>query len=125
MPVLAATITTTTSHEVKLKPTLKRKLLTELKTYAELKFQRDAIDQALKGHKGTIEECLGEAGETTLSVEGFKTTMVSPVRSILDKKKLIEQGVSTAQIENATVNVTSRSYLKITCPGEKGGSESE
>lgn len=118
----ALVATTTTTTEVKLKPTLKRKLLTQLKTYHELKQDLKVIEAAMDRHRAIIEECVIESGEQSLALEGYKTTMVFPIRSTLDKKKLIEQGVTLAQIENATISKPGRHYVKVTCPGdsEKG-----
>lgn len=122
---MALTVTTTTTAEVKLKPTLKKKLLTQLKTFHELKQELKVIQAAMDRHKTIIEECVIESGEQSLAIDGYKTTMVFPVRSTLDKKKLIDQGVTLAQIENATVNKPGRHYVKVTCPGDKEGSDAD
>ena len=114
-----ATVTATTTHELKLKPTTKRKLLTELKAYAELKTQRDAIDHAMKGHKNTVEGLLEETGESSLSIDGFKTTLVAGTRKSLDRKKLIAAGVTQAQLEAGTTETLNTPYVKITIPGAK------
>ena len=121
---MSTTVTTTTTHEVTLKPTLRRRLLTELRTYGELKAQRAALDLAMTKHRSAIEGYLGETGEASLSLEGYKVTLVCPITSRLDKMKLVEQGVTTAQIEAATVTTPGRSYVKVTVPGERDNSES-
>ena len=121
---MSTTVTTTTTHEVTLKPTLRRRLLTELRTYGELKAQRAALDLAMTKHRGTIEGYLGETGEASLSLEGYKVTLVCPITSRLDKMKLVEQGVTTAQIEAATVTTPGRSYVKVTVPVEHDNSKS-
>ncbi len=116
MPTLTATVTSTT--ELILAPKIKRKLLTELKAYAELKAQRDAIDAALDSHKATIEGLREGTDETSISLEGFKVTRISPTRSILDKKKLLAEGVTMGQIQNATVTKATKPYTKVTLPNE-------
>lgn len=120
MPKLTTTVTTTATTVVKLAPALKRKLLTTVKTYAGLKTQREALDHAMKGHRATVEELMEEAGQTTLDIEGFKTTIIAPVKTKLDPKKLLGLGVSADIIEKATISTPGRPYVKITTPGTKG-----
>jgi hypothetical protein len=119
MAKLSATVTTTSTQVVKLSPTVKRKLLMTVKTYAGLKTQRDALDHAMKGHRATVEELLEEAGQTTLDIEGYKTTIIAPVKTKLDPKKLIALGVSADIIEKATISTAGTPYVKITVPGSK------
>ena len=116
---MALAATTTITKTVTLKPTLRRKLVTELKAYAELKVQLAALEHALKKHKTAIEECVFESGETSLTVDGFKATMVAPVTSRLDKQRLVALGVTTAMIEEATITTPGRPYLKVTIPGTR------
>ena len=115
MPTLTATVTTT--RELVLKPTVRRKLLTELKTYQELKGQLDAIKSAMDKHKGVIGKLREETGEQSIKIDGFSVTLVAPVRSTLDKQKLIAQGVTMAQIEAATIVKPGAAYEKISLPG--------
>jgi hypothetical protein len=60
-----------------------------------------------------------EVGVTSLDLEGFKVTFVLNLRSFLDKQKLIEMGVTTEMLEEATITKPGKPYEKITCPGEK------
>lgn len=115
----SATVTTTTTQEVKLKPQVKRKLLTELRAYAQLKSERDALDHAMKGHKASIEELMETTGESSLSVEGFKTTLVAPVKRTLDRKRLRMAGVTEAQLDAGTIETPTKPYIKVTVPGSK------
>ncbi len=121
MASLAAKIeaTTTQTVEVKLKPSLKRKLLNELTAYAALHAQLKSIEAQMAVHKTTLEECVIESGEQSLELEGFKATMVFPVRSKLDKMLFVQQGGTLAQLENATVSTPSKHYLLISLPGQK------
>lgn len=116
MPTLTATTTQTT--EVVLAPRLKRKLLTELRAFQEVKTQISALQNALDAHKVSIEKLRVESGENSLGIEGFKISLVSPVRSSLDKKRLLEAGVSMAQLEQGTVTKPTKPYTKVTVPGE-------
>jgi len=115
----AATITATTTQQIVLKPSLKTKLMKELRLYAELRSQREAIDAAMDKHKASIEVIRDEAGEQSLKVEGYTISLVAPVRAILDKMRLIANGVTLAQIEDSTVHKPSKPYCKISLPGEK------
>lgn len=124
MPALTATVTATTTHQIQLKPTVRRKLLTELKAYAGLKVQRDAIDAAMKNHRGTVEGLLSETGESSLSLDGFKTTLVAPVQKKLDRKKFIQLGGDIEILNAAHVETSGTPYVKITVPG-KGSSDDD
>ena len=119
MPVLSTTATTTTTHEVKLRPTVKRKLLTELRSYAALKSQLDTLKHAMDKIKDTVQHIREETGEPALALDGFKITHVCPQRSTLDHKKLIELGCAAAWITEATVTKPTKDYERISCPGEK------
>ena len=116
---LAATVTTVTKEELKLKPLLRVKLMKRLKVYNELKGQIAALELAKDKEKAAIELMREEVGVTSFSLEGYKVTQVTNLRSTLDKKKLVELGVTTAQIEEATVTKPGKPYLKITVPGER------
>lgn len=111
--------TTTVTKTVELKPSVRRKLLTELRSYQDLKVRRDALEEAMNGHKATIGKLREESGENAIMLEGFKITRVDPVRKVLNHTKLIELGCAMAWIEEATENKPSKGYEKVTCPGEK------
>lgn len=117
------TITTTQTTEVALKPVLKRRLLLKLRTYEELATQMRALKAAQDKIKGEVETLFIDADEFQALQEGaavgdFKIKYVSPIRSSLDKKKLLAQGVTMAQIENATVSRPTKPYVKITTPND-------
>ena len=115
---IKATATTTTVQTVALKPRLKTQLLNELQSYAVLKAEADAIKLAMDCHKATIREIRESTGEKALDIEGFKITDVTGTSSKLDKKKLLAEGVTLAQIERCTVTKPKKAYEKITLPGE-------
>ncbi len=114
MPSLSVTTTTTTT--VELRPSLKRKLLTELRAYAELKAQADAIELAMNAHKATIRGLREGTGEKSLELEGFKTTDVTGETSKLDTKLLLLNGVTMGQINAATITKPKKAYELVTCP---------
>lgn len=119
MPGLNTTVTTTTKEEVKLKPAVRARLVKSLRVYADLRDQLKVIEAAMDKHKAEIGKIRDEAGVTALAIEGFKVTQVSNLRTTLDKKKLIEMGVTTEMLEEATTTKPGRPYEKITCPGQK------
>lgn len=119
MPKLSQTVTTTTTKVVKLTPALKKKLLVELKTYTSLRDQKKALELAMKKHSGTVEEIMETAGEASLEVDGFKTTLIAPVKKKLDPKRLVTLGVSTETIAKATTETPGTPYVKISKAGEK------
>ena len=123
MPALATTVTTTTKEEVKIKPILRTRLLKRLRVYGELRTQLKAIEAAMDKEKTEIGKIREEVGVTSLSLNGYKITQVSPLRSTLDKQKLIAMGVTTDMLEEATVTKPGRPYEKVTCPGDKGGED--
>jgi hypothetical protein len=116
---VSTAVSTTTKEEVAIKPALKTKLLKKLKVYAELRQQLKAIEAAMDKEKAEIGKVREEIGVTSLALDGFKVTQVTNLRSTLDKKKLIEMGVTTDMLEEATVTTPGRPYEKITCPGDK------
>jgi hypothetical protein len=118
-PTATMSATTTQTTEVQLKPSLKLKLLKRLKVYAELRQQVKTLEAALDKEKGEIGKLREEAGVDALSIDGFHVTLVRSVRSSLDKMKLIEMGVTTEMLQEATISKPGKPYEKITCPGEK------
>lgn len=123
MPRMETSVVATTTHEVKLAPSLRRKLLQEFKIYAQLKTQLDTIKSAMDKHKGNIAALRDETGEMSLSLEGFKTTLVAPIRKKFDKKVFVREGGDLAIYEAAMVDVPSAPFEKITCPGSRDGDD--
>ena len=116
MPTLTATVTTT--KDIVLKPALRRKLMTELRAYAAIKDQIAILEHAKDKHKAVIGALRDDTGEQSIALEGFKVTLVAPVRSVLNKQKLIALGCAAAWLEEATEQKPGRAYNKITLPGE-------
>lgn len=113
-----STPTVTTTKQVKLAPQLKKKLLVAMKEHAAIAAQIKVLEFAKKGKRDKVEDILvNEIGEESLSIDGYKATFISPIKTRLDKAKLIAQGVTMAQIEMATITTPGKSYTKITAPG--------
>jgi hypothetical protein len=121
MAGLAAT--TTTVQTVTLKPTVRKKLLTELRTYLGLKEQDAAIDVAKKKCRGNIGAILEDVGESTLKIEGFTATFVAPAKRVLDRKKFVQLGGDLALLDAAYVEQAVTPYVKVTTPSEKEDKE--
>jgi len=116
---MSVTLTATVEKVVELAPRLKRKLLTELHAYGELKLQLDGLKTAMDGHKAVIEKLRAETDEQSIEVDGYKITLVQPAgRVSLDRKKLLEAGVLMSQIEAGSVTKPVKPYTKVSVPGE-------
>lgn len=119
MPRAAATVVATTTHEVALKPAVKKRLLMECKAYAALKAQKEVLDAAMKKHRGSVEGILTELGESSLHIDGFTTTIVAPMKKKFDPKKFVQLGGDIDVYNAANIDTPQKSYVKITPPGAK------
>ena len=113
---MTTSVTATTTKIVQLEPRLQRQLLQELRTYQGLKVQQDVLEQAIANKKANIGKLRERSGEKMLELEGYKISLVEPVRKELDKKRFVELGGSLAMLENATVSRPTKSYEKISLP---------
>lgn len=112
--------TVSTTKEIRLSPSLRRKLLIELKSYQAVKEQIKALEHAAEKHKGVISKLRDDTGEQSVALEGFTVTLVAPIRKVLNKQKLVALGCAAVWIEEATDSVPTKAYEKITLPGSKG-----
>lgn len=121
MPI--PTATTTQTRTVTIRPTLKRKLLTELKTYAEIKSQVKVLEHALDGHKTAIEAIREETGESTLELEGFTITRVQSDYTSITKELLLQFGIPMSTIEEiwAAGRRAKKPFTKVSLPNEREG----
>jgi len=132
MPALRQIVTTTTTQVVKLAPALKKKLMLKLNTYKALKTERDALNLKLNGKRDKktkeilvtglsqeVEEILEEVGQEKLAIDGYKMTVIAPVKKgKFNPKKAIALGISLQQIEQCyDADEPGTSYVKITVPG--------
>ena len=123
MPAFATTITATTSHELKLSPAIRRRLVTQLRTYQELATKRTAIETEMANCRAAIAEIQTELEESSIELEGFKSTLVAPMKSVFDKKTFVRIGGRLDLIEAATSKVPGKIYVRITPPGAVDTSE--
>lgn len=112
--------------EIKVKPTLVKKLRAQLTAYLDLDTQikeltaaRDAIKEAV----GALRE---QTGEQSITLDGYTVTRVEGTYKKFDPKTLMRiADVSAAQIEEATLERPKKGYEKITVPGQRAGSDDE
>lgn len=112
-------VTTTTTEEVLLTTKQRQRLLQELKVYQELKQQRDAIELAMDKHKAVIGGIRDETGEMSLTIDGFKTTLVAGSRKKFNPKKYVTLGGDLDLYNQAVDTKPTKPFEKITCPGDK------
>ena len=113
------TVTVTTTQEVKISPSVRKRLLTELKVYAEIVGQIKALESAKDKHKEAIGAIREETGEQKLEIDGYSITLVAPIRKKFNPKKFVSMGGDLQIYNNAVEDVTSRPYEKISIPGAK------
>lgn len=116
---MGLSVTTTTTTTVKLAPKLKQKLLTKFREYADLKVKLDTTKTRMDALKVEIADLREDTGETSLELEGYKTTLISPTRSKFNEKKFIADGGDIGIYKGAVEIVTSKSYEKVSVPGQK------
>ena len=117
------TMTATATTELKIAPALKRRTLQTLKTYADLKRERDALDAEMDKCKGVLGDTLDSLGESAIELDGYKVTRVAGTYKKLNEQKLVELGCAVAWIREATEDRPKKAYTKVTVPGQKGGDE--
>lgn len=112
MPSLTTTQTTTPI----LTPALRKRLAVAFAQYQARKAALDAAQAALDAVKATITELQEESGAESVEVDGFKATLVAPIRKQFDRKAYAASGGDLKLYDNAMVDVTSRPYVKISLP---------
>ncbi len=117
------TLTVTTTQEVKISPTLQKKLRLELGAYAALRTELKAIEARMDASKAKIEAVREETGEQKLEIDGYSVCIVAPIRKKFNPKKYVSLGGDLALYNQAVENVTSSPYTKVTCPGSKSDDE--
>ena len=123
MPTTAIALTATTTHQLTIAPQIKRKLLLALRTYVELNEQAKAIKLAKAKQMTVVEGIQTELGESSIDIDGYKSTIVAPIRKVLDKKKFIALGGNLDIYEAAMIDTPSKAYAKITAPGTTNGDD--
>lgn len=122
---MALQMTTTTTEEVKLKPTVAKKLRMYLQNYQRTALQIKQLKETLAAELFLIEEIREGSGADKFEFEGTKITRVKGFQKRLDQKKLIALGCKADWIASATTEKPKKEYTLVTLPGEKeyGGDE--
>ncbi len=131
MSKLTQQVTTkqTVKTELKLKPSVQRKLLAELNSYASVAAEAKALKAVGDSHRDNVLAMHDEIGEKKFEIGGFKVSLTTDAESRkLDKDKLIKRLVSdgkysvkaaTALLEDCTTSTPKKAYATIRVPGEK------
>lgn len=119
MPKLmsAPVATVSTTKEIRLEPKLRKKLVTELRAYDALHTQLKTIQHAMGVKKNAIEALRAETDEQSVGIEGFTVTLVAPIRHVFDPKTFVSNGGDLAIYNQSHIDVPSKPYTKISCPG--------
>ena len=114
-PVAKATSTT----DVTINASTRRKLLTEFKAYAALHAELAPIKHAMEKIKGRIQELRESTGSSSVEIDGFKTVEVASTYKKFNPDKFVALGGSLTMYNEAMEDRPKRPYEKVTCPGEK------
>jgi len=121
---MAATVTVSTTEEIKLDTKLRKKLLTKLNAYAQLAEQRKTLDHAMKKLADEVGELRDETGHMSLKIDGYNITLVPSTYKKFNPKKFIALGGDLRIYTQAVEEKPKKPYNKITVPGsEEEGEE--
>lgn len=121
MPTTSITAIATT--EIKLQPSLKAKLLTAIQLYLECGNKIRALKAGQAFQAKTIEDIQVDLGESSLDIDGYKSTIVAGTTKSLDKKKFVALGGRLDLLEAAMVEKPKKPYVRITAPGASEGED--
>jgi len=113
----APIVVATTTQEIKLEASIRRKLLTELKTYQNLHAQKKVLEAAMDKIKAKVGAIRNETGEQSLELDGFKVTLVAPTRKKFNPKTFVKLGGDIDIYNQANEETLTTPYEKITLPG--------
>lgn len=119
MPKMQQTVTATTTQEITIAPKLRLKLLTKFKLYEQQKLLLDSVQEKLDAIKAEIAEIRDETGETSLELDGYKTTLVAGERKKFNPKKFIAAGGDLAIYQQAIEIKLNKPYEKVSGPWSK------
>ena len=119
MNKLAPSVTTTQTTVVKLLPSVRRALLTELQAAQKEKIALKIAEEKWDRRKARIRVLREKTGENSLEIDGYTISNVEGTFTQWDEKKMLEAGLSIAQIESFKVVRPKKAYEKISFPAEK------
>ena len=94
-----------------------------MQTYTELALTKKAIKVAQAKQTKIVEDIQVELGETSIDIDGYKSTIVAPIRHILDRKQYVALGGDLELLDKAMIESPGKSYLRITPPGAERESD--
>lgn len=126
---MRTSVTTTQTQTVTIKPTVQRKLLTELHGYAAIHKEMKGLDAGKKTHSSAVLDlAVANVDAEKFELEGFK---IAVVKGALDKrlnkealvKRLVKDGkyslkAALALMEDCTSEKPKKDHVRITVPGE-------
>lgn len=118
MPKMSQTVAPIEQPTVTLAPKIRLALKRKMLEYQSIHAQIKALQKTLDDKKAEIGEIRDDTGEVSIEIDGFRVTLVGGTRRQLNKKKLIALGCAAAWLEEATEEVPTKAYEKITLPGE-------
>lgn len=116
---LSQSAVVSTTKEIKLRPSVRAKLLRELTAYAALRAELKAVEAKMNTHKAVIAALRDDTGEMSLTLEGYTTTLVAPIRRKFNARKFVAEGGDLDLYNQCIDERPTKTYEKITCPGEK------
>lgn len=116
---VTTSVTTTTTKVVKLLPSLRRQLLTELAAAQKHKLAMKQAEEKYDRSKAKIRKYRETAGVETLEIDGYTTSNVQGVMTRYDEKLMLQHGLSIAEIESFKVTTPKKPYEKVSFPAEK------
>jgi len=118
MTRVTTSVTTTTTKVVKLLPSLRRQLLMELSIAQKHKLAMKQAEEKYDRAKAKIRALREKAGVESLEIDGYTTSNVTGVMTQWNEKKMLEHGLSIAEIESFKVTKPKKPYEKVTFPAE-------
>lgn len=112
---LSTTVTATTKTEIKLAPSVRKKLETKLRAYENLALQIKSLDAQRKKLAEELGELRDQTGETSLKLEGFGTiTLIASTYKKFNEKRFIALGGDIELYRQANEDKPRKPYNKIT-----------
>src|SRR5579863_308284 len=100
MTKVTTSVTTTVTKTVKILPSLRRQLLLELAAAQKDKLALSTAEAKWDKRKAKIRELREKTGEEKLEIDGYTISNVTGTMTQWDEKKMLEAGLSFAQIES-------------------------
>lgn len=119
MPTVRQEVLVFSEPEVQLTLKQRNELLVQFREYQKTKRELDALQEKLDNLKVKIAAVRDDVGVESIGLQGFKTTLVAPLRSTFNKEKFILEG-GDLSIYNRSVELRpTKSYELITLPSEE------